>query len=605
MSLMNNRRVRIGMMRMVAAATLMACVLAVPCVAQEAATQPATTGPAAADQPATMASGDAVAGEEAATQPAGATKAVVVELATTGPAAEAATQPAETQPAETQPAAAELGVKRALTREEELYLLDTRQAQLARDQAEAEMNKAKVDLDQVQTLFDEKLETIDKLNAAEQAYEQGVLKHRQAQIELEKKRLEFLKNATLVTVVNATYHREGSEVMASITLRNDSDLAKARIAMEGGGEMAEDRLASLLKVDNVIVTISGESASTDEAAAIVGDPFQRIVRELSYGEEVTLSFRLLKKDVESVKVSLDFLGQVKEYKVFLKMESDQDLPTISSTQYSQLGALGSKILYDLELDRLAKSEQSFPLVVLNMPQEIPVAFLDASSKARLTQVKFTEEISKQSLYLEVSIPEKLGQEMVGSSISFYIVVAQRQELKAIADLKRQYAGAIPAEEIAKLKGNKVELVLIPEGVGKLEILVGNLFKEVQQGQDVEVKFNILNSGTLALRRVTPELDLPLEWEGGLEPLETEVVQGGEKTMFTMALKPPSDVAVGEYTVRIKASGHSGMEIVEAIDKDLTVRIVAKSNVTGTAVLVGSLVVLVLGIAVASIKISRR
>ena len=43
-----------------------------------------------------------------------------------------------------------------------------------------------------------------------------------------------------------------------------------------------------------------------------------------------------------------------EHDVFLEKESEEDVPVISSTQYAQVGELGSTIKYDLELERLAK-----------------------------------------------------------------------------------------------------------------------------------------------------------------------------------------------------------------------------------------------------------
>ena len=281
------------------------------------------------------------------------------------------------------------------------------------------------------------------------------------------------------------------------------------------------------------------------------------------------------------------------------------MPIISSTQYSQIGQLGSKIWYDLNLERLAKSEQGFSLVVINLPPEIPFAFRDPTSKAMLTQVKFSEELSKQSLYFEVSLPEKLKIELVDTNISFYILVTHQTELKSIFEVKKKYGNNIPPEEVLKLKGNKVELILIPRGVGKLEIIIPNLFKEVEQAEPVELKFNILNSGTLVLRRVTPALDLPLDWEGELVPVEAEMIDAGAKVLFKANIRPAEDVAVGEYTVRITAEGHSGVEVIEALDKDFTIRVAAKSNITGTVILVAVLVLLVIGIAVASIKISRR
>ena len=147
--------------------------------------------------------------------------------------------------------------------------------------------------------------------------------------------------------------------------------------------------------------------------------------------------------------------------------------------------------------------------------------------------------------------------------------------------------------------------LISEGVGKLEILIPNLFKEVEQGEPVTLKFSVINSGTLGLRRVNLQMDLPLEWEGELIPTEIDVIDGGEKKLFTANIRPPADVAVGTYSLRIKTEGHSGVEIVDALDKDFTIRIASQSNITGTVILVTVLVVLVVGIAIASIKISRR
>ena len=69
---------------------------------------------------------------------------------------------------------------------------------------------------------------------------------------------------------------------------------------------------------------------------------------------------------------------------------------------------------------------------------------------------------------------------------------KKRIVKNISELKKRFNNVIPPEQIAKLKGNKAELELIPEGVGKLEILVPNLFKEIEQGEEVTLKFNIIN-----------------------------------------------------------------------------------------------------------------
>jgi hypothetical protein len=49
----------------------------------------------------------------------------------------------------------------------------------------------------------------------------------------------------------------------------------------------------------------------------------------------------------------------------------------------------------------------------------------------------------------------------------------------------------------------------------------------------------------------------------------------------------------------------GNENVESLEKNLTIHVGASSNIAGNVILIGILVLLVVGIGVASIRISRR
>ena len=505
-----------------------------------------------------------------------------------------------------------MATERRASKEELLARLKTRQAQLELDHARAAMDRAAVEHEQTRRLYDQKIVTVDELNRARQAHDQAVLAHRKAEIDLEQTRLGFLQDATLVTVIDARkYRTETGQYMATVTIRNDSDLGKARTAMKDDGVLPDDRLGGLLQIDNVIVTLMGQVTSSGDDRglsldAIVGDPYQQIVPALGHKQSVELEYKLLKKDVEAVTVRIEYLGTTREYPVFLKRESSEQLPTVTSSQYAQQGQLGSKIRYDLVLERLGKEEQSFSLLVLNLPTQIKFGFMDPRSDARVTQVKFTEEISKQGIDLEISIPQKLDQEFVDRNINFAVVVTRPAELKIIGELRQKYRGQdIPTEEVAKIKGSRVDLILIPKGIGKLDIVMSNQYKELRKGESAVFKFSILNSGTLALRNVTPKLDLPLEWEGTLAPTTADMIEPAEKTDFKTTVDMPPDVVVGEYVIKISAEGHSGVETVEGLDKNMTIRVAAKRNVTGTAVLVLVLIVMVVIIAVATVRISRR
>jgi hypothetical protein len=501
-----------------------------------------------------------------------------------------------------------------LTRAERISKLQIQQSLLELRRAETELQEAQIALEGTERLFEKRIATIEELRRDEQAVKRSELALEKARIDLEKARLEFLKDATLITVVDATKRRTPAGLyMADVTIRNDSDLSKARVAMDQATDATDQGLSALLNIDNIIVTLVGSSQFTDETGnvylhreAIIGKPYQHIIPTLRYGEKMTLTYELLQKDVETVTVRLEYLGQKLEYPVFLSKEATEDLPTITASPFAQQGRLGEKVYYNLELERLATTEKSFSPVVLNLPLSIPFGFVDPTSGAKVTQFRFTTETSKQTIQFEVSIPEKLDKELVDQTLTFEIIITSASELKAINDLRAAYVNKdIPIEEVQKIKGSRTSLQLRPQGVGKLDILIANSFMEISQGENSRFKFTIYNSGTLALRKVTPEIDLPLEWEGETEPRLVDIIDPDQKLLFVAEGRPPTDVSIGEYTIKVACEGSAGVETVEAIDQDFTIRLVGKRNITGMAILVGVLILLVLMIAVASVKIARR
>ena len=117
---------------------------------------------------------------------------------------------------------------RPLTKEERIHELTMQECQLEAERARADMAMAKSEYEVTQKLFDEKLVAVDELNKARQTYEKAMLTF-QSEIKLEKTRLEFLKENTFISVTEAKKFRtEEGAYKVSVTLRNDSDLNKAR-----------------------------------------------------------------------------------------------------------------------------------------------------------------------------------------------------------------------------------------------------------------------------------------------------------------------------------------------------------------------------------------
>jgi uncharacterized membrane protein len=179
-------------------------------------------------------------------------------------------------------------------------------------------------------------------------------------------------------------------------------------------------------------------------------------------------------------------------------------------------------------------------------------------------------------------------------------------LVALNKLKSEHATApIPSDKLNDIDAARVELALTPKGSGRLEILINNLFKEIKPQQDVHIKADLHNDGTLTLFNIVPEISPPLGWTAEVLPKLIEKLSPDDKQSIQIHLTPGEDVGVGEYEAQIEARGQSGSEVVEALEKRLKIRISAKTNITATLILVLGLVALISGIVFMGVKLSRR
>ena len=173
-------------------------------------------------------------------------------------------------------------------------------------------------------------------------------------------------------------------------------------------------------------------------------------------------------------------------------------------------------------------------------------------------------------------------------------------------MRLKYDGQdIPVEELNHIEAGRIDLALIPKGTARLEILINNLYAEIKPQQDVNIKADLHNTGTLTMFNLTPEISPPLGWTAEVSPKSIAKLLPGEKEPIKIHLQPGPEVGVGEYEAQIEARGQSGSEAIDAIEKRLKVRIRAESNITATLILAGGLMLLIVGIVVSGVKLSRR
>ena len=495
------------------------------------------------------------------------------------------------------------------TRTELLNELSLREALVRLENAREAHDRFESEYRDSERLIKQNIIAQKDLDDAWSRYSQAQQALKQAEIQLDQTKLSFLANATHITILEAKkyYDSEGRR-MLDLLLKNSSNLTQAASALNLTETKSESELQSewqnpeqiqaLLDIENIIVSIVSNNAS-------IGKPYEKIIPMLRYGAEEKLKFVLL-TDVQEAGVKLKYLNQnVIEY-VYLEKESLQEIPTVVASQYSQEGQLGTDINYRLDLEMLVTSDTSFSLLVTNLPPQINFSFVDSSSGARITSVRFTELVSKHDLALRVSIPQKLDVAMIDKTINFEVWVVTVKQAELLNALRKEYAGgAIPADKLDRIEAGRVDLVLIPKGAGRLEILINNLFEEIKPQQDVDIKADLHNDGTLTLFNIVPEISPPLGWKAEVQPKLIERLSPADKQSLQIHLSPGPDVGVGEYEAQIEAKGQSGSEVVEALEKRLKVRISAETNITATLVLVLGLVVLITGIVFMGVKLSRR
>ena len=484
------------------------------------------------------------------------------------------------------------------TKEQRLYDIKLRRARWDVDSQRNEMENLKSEYEASQDLFEQKIETLNKLNKARRDYQQAKLRYEKAVFELERTQLDFLADATHISVVEAIkYRAPGGRRQADITVKNSSNIAQAMSLNPG---KSREEMSALLEIQNITVSLESSVGKT------VADPYEMDLPSLELGEEQRLTFRLL-EDREHVVVSMRLQSdELENTHIVLRRESLQDIPTINSVQFSQEGDLNTTVHYDLILERLAEDEKTFRLALINLPREIDPAFIDPASGASLTQVKFSEAATRQQLELELQIPEKLSRRYVDETMEFYVFITDQEGFQQIAELNRKYGDKmVPVREVADVKGNREVFQLIPRGKATLECIIPNRYQEIKTGEEVVVRVDLLNTGTLEVETVHLVLLTPMGWTYSTKPDTIDKILPTEKEPVNITLVPPAGLGESEFDVRVEALGYEGIERIEAEEKDITIRVKARASLARNALIIGGVILLVVGVAVVSIKASRR
>lgn len=420
---------------------------------------------------------------------------------------------------------------------------------------------------------------------------------RDAEVNYQQSLLAVLFEQQYVTVASAVkYYAADKSRHVRITVANTSG---------GSAEFqklvsVDDELFRSLQPD--IVNNTYVSVLNDQNA-VIGKPYEVKIPVLKYGEPQTVDFILL-QDLDAVTISLIYSnGSQRSMKVYLQKDATVDRVEVQSEQFSQEVNLGESAAFDLALELYSGTENTFTLEAINLPPQINRTFKEPVSKARLSQLRFSESTRSKQASLEIILPDLPNDQVVISKpIAFFAAAIPGNKIDRLRELQGR---PWTEEELRGLDIGFVRLEIVPRGRGKILVRAPQLFQAIQDDETARLRIELVNEGSRRLDNVEIKVDLPFNWSKKVDPAVITGLEINEEKFVELAFTPPEDVAVGKYDIRVRTTGTSGGEPVIGEDKTINVEILASSSVFGTLLIVLLIVGLVTAVVVFGIRLSRR
>jgi hypothetical protein len=459
------------------------------------------------------------------------------------------------------------------------------------------LKKAQLQLEKTKGDFERSLKLKEQGLTSEEDFARVQTAYLQAQVEYQQALINFMGSEARISVASAVKFQDAAgKKFVRVTLRYSSkelkELTKLKIS-------AED----LFPLD-FMKEIKDVSVSLKSEGKIVSDPYEKTMASLPLETQQDVTFQLL-KDVENLEVNVFYSGKNEATSVYLQKGVSANIVTMNSAQFSQEADLESQATYDLSLEKFSGEANVFKLEVVNLPHQINYEFSDPQTQARLSQIKFTEGVTNMKLSLKLYLPKNAdAQVVIDKPIEFYALTLDVDQATKLQDLMTKKS-RIDTKDIDVLKAGSARLVLVPRGVGKIEVQAVNLYHEIRVGENVNMEVRVKNAGTRKLNNIRVYSDLPLNWRSEILPELIASLEQDKEVVVTIKFLPPADVAVGDYEPKIKTECSADNRNVESEDKIVRIHVASKTNVLGISLLVLLLVGLLVGIVVFGIKLTRR
>jgi hypothetical protein len=433
----------------------------------------------------------------------------------------------------------------------------------------------------------------DKGLISERDYSQSEASFKAAQITYQQAILSLAFEQPHITIDNGIkYQGKDGKKRVRLTLRNTTGglIEGRKIELEDFEGIRTDRIA------NVYVSL------LNDAKAIVSKPYEAKIESMPFNKPIAVDFFLL-QDLDNVTVKCVYGDKTDEKKIFLQKDESANRVLISSEQFSQEADLGARANYNLTLELFSSSDNVYKLDVFNLPRQIACDFLEDPTNARLSQVKFSQDINSRKIALAVYLPDRYDSTsfMIDAPITFFAAAIPRSEAEKVADKEKRYTAA----ELDRMNISYIRLELVPRGVGRIQVRAANFYQELRPNERVQMNLTVYNDGTRRLDNIKVQAESPLNWTSTILPdLVPSLLPGKEETI-AVTIVPPSDVSVGDYETTIKTEAFASNRKVDSEDKKIRIHISSSANILGTASLILLLVGILVGVVVFGVRLSRR
>jgi len=349
------------------------------------------------------------------------------------------------------------------------------------------------------------------------------------------------------------------------------------------------------KVYNIFVSLLDIADQT-----IIGSPYEDQISAIEIGGEASADFELL-KDMENLRVSLNYNGRKDEKNIYLKKDASMNVIDISSMQFSQEADLSSTATYGLTLERFSTSDDVYRLMVVGLPQQVTYEFMDESS--RVSQIRFAQGVNTKRLTLRVFLPDRDDEQIrVDQPIKFQALTLTNEQYNQIAG---KDISSFTAEQLLAITCGSEALELVPRGRGRIEVRATNLYHEISTGDSVTMNINVRNTGTRRLDNIRIATDNPMGWRTTVVPDLIRTLDPDRETTVQISIVPPKDGGVGAQEVKIKTEALADNRRVETEDRTVRIQVNAKTSVFGTILLLILLIGIIAGLVRFGIKLSKR